>query len=101
MHMAKERAISRADLAVGRLASRPYGVFSLVDARAAGLSSSALTARLRAGTLFRLHRGVYSIVPPALLRAEGRWLAAVLACGRGAVLSHVHAAALWGIRHLP
>ncbi len=33
------------------------------------------------------------------LSREGRWLAAVLALGEGAVLSHVSAAALWGIRH--
>jgi very-short-patch-repair endonuclease len=34
----------------------------------------------------------------ALLSLEGRWMAAVLAGGSGAVLSHRSAAALWGIR---
>jgi hypothetical protein len=33
-----------------------------------------------------------------VLTVRGRWLAAVLACGPGAVLSHVSAAALWGLR---
>lgn len=45
-----------------------------------------------------LHRGVYSTVGGRLLTRHGRWMGAVLACGRGAVLSHFSAAALWGIR---
>jgi very-short-patch-repair endonuclease len=44
-----------------------------------------------------LHRGVYA-VGHGVLRPEGRWLAAVLACGPGAVLSHRSAAALWDLR---
>ena len=32
-----------------------------------------------------------------LLTRYGRWMAAVLACGPGAVLSHLAAAALWGM----
>jgi very-short-patch-repair endonuclease len=44
-----------------------------------------------------LHRGVYA-VGHGELRPEGRWLAAVLACGPGAVLSHRSAAALWDLR---
>jgi hypothetical protein len=40
--------------------------------------------------------GVYAVGRPALTR-EGRWMAAVLACGEGAALSHRSAAALWGI----
>jgi hypothetical protein len=44
----------------------------------------------------RLHRGVFSVGHHAL-RPEGVWLAAVLAGGPGAVLSHRSACALWGI----
>ncbi|HET8566721.1 MAG TPA: DUF559 domain-containing protein [Solirubrobacterales bacterium] len=40
-------------------------------------------------------RGVYAVGRPCLTR-EGRWTAAVLACGRGAALSHRSSAALWG-----
>jgi hypothetical protein len=47
-------------------------------------------------SMFRVHRGVYAFGRRDLTR-EGRWLAAVLACGDGAVLSHRSAAALWGI----
>lgn len=43
-----------------------------------------------------MHRGVYAVGRPELSR-NGRWMAAVLACGPGTVLSHGSAAALWGI----
>ncbi|MFL5896794.1 MAG: DUF559 domain-containing protein [Thermoleophilaceae bacterium] len=44
-----------------------------------------------------IHAGVYAVGHPVVTR-EGRWMAAVLAGGEGAVLSHFSAAALWGIR---
>jgi very-short-patch-repair endonuclease len=44
-----------------------------------------------------MHPGVYSVGHRVVSR-EARWMAAVLACGDGAVLSHRSAAALWGIR---
>ncbi len=53
--------------------------------------------RLATGHLVKLHRGVYA-VGHAHLRAEGFWLAAVLAMGPRAVLSHRDAAALHGLR---
>jgi very-short-patch-repair endonuclease len=43
-------------------------------------------------------RGVYAVGRPELTR-HGRWMAAVLACGPHAVLSHESAAAVWGIRN--
>ena len=49
---------------------------------------------MRSGRLGVLHRGVYS-AGGTVLRAEGHRLAAVLACGPGAVLSHRSAAAHW------
>jgi very-short-patch-repair endonuclease len=52
--------------------------------------------RVRAGRLHRIHRGVYAVGHPGLSN-EGRWMAAVLACGEGAVLSHRSAAELWGL----
>ena len=41
-------------------------------------------------------RGVYAVGWPRLT-PKRRWMAAVLACGDGAVLSHRSAAALWEI----
>jgi hypothetical protein len=52
--------------------------------------------RILAGRLHRVHRGVYA-VGHANLSIEGRWMAAVLACGEGAALSHRSAAELWGL----
>ena len=48
------------------------------------------------GRLRVVHRGVYG-VGGAVLPREGRWLAAVMACGPGAVLSHVSAAVHWNL----
>ena len=58
----------------------------------------AIYRRERAGRLFRVHHGVYALVPRRLLSREGRWLAAVLACGDGAALSHRSAAHLHELR---
>lgn len=63
--------------------------------RTHGVLPSGISDRVSAGRLHRLHRGVYA-VGHAALGNEGRWMAAVLACGEGAVLSHRSAAALWG-----
>jgi hypothetical protein len=51
---------------------------------------------VRAGRLHLIHRGVYAL-GHGVLRREGRWLAAVLACGDRAVLSHRSAASHWGL----
>ena len=48
--------------------------------------------------LYRVYRAVYSLVAPSLLTSKGRYMAAVLACGPGAVLSHRDAAALHDLR---
>jgi predicted transcriptional regulator of viral defense system len=64
---------------------------------AVGLSTSGIRRRVATGRLHRIHRGVYAVGHPRL-GEHGRWMAAVLACGEGAVLSHLSAAELWGIR---
>lgn len=61
-----------------------------------GLSSDAIQRRLCSGRLTQLHRGVYVSGGSPATR-ERRWAAAVLACGPGAVLSHLSAAALWAL----
>jgi very-short-patch-repair endonuclease len=66
--------------------------------RALAVSPAAVDAWVRRGRLHPIHRGVYAVGHTAL-RVEGRRLAAVLACGPGAVLSHVSAAAHWGLLH--
>jgi hypothetical protein len=82
---------------VARRAAEQWGVLSLAELRACGLAREAVGVRVRNGRLHPLHRGIYA-VGHANVPHEGRFLAAVKACGPHAVLSHASAAALWGIR---
>jgi hypothetical protein len=75
-----------------------HGTVSLAQLLELGMASSSVRSRARAGRLHRIHHAVYALVPESLLTRDGRWMAAVLACGDGAVLSHRSAAALHGIR---
>jgi hypothetical protein len=83
---------------LAELAQDQEGVFSLAQLRGLGFSESAVQKRAVSGRLHRIHRGVYSLVPPALLSRRGHFLAAVLACGPNAVLSHRSAADLLDLR---
>jgi very-short-patch-repair endonuclease len=78
------------------LAERQHGVIARHQLLALGFSKSAIRHRLGAGRLHRIHRGVYAAGRRQVDR-KGEWLAAVLACGEGAVLSHFSAGALWGL----
>jgi len=80
---------------IAALASRQHGVVTATQLRGAGIGRGAVAARVKRGALHRLHRGVY-LVGQTTADDKGRWTAAVLACGPGAVLSHASAAALWG-----
>jgi hypothetical protein len=85
------------DLAISLVAAGQEGLITTDQLIAARLDKSAINRRVRAGRLHRLYRGVYAVGHCNLSR-EARWLAAVFACGPGAVLSHRSAAACWGIR---
>lgn len=61
-----------------------------------GFSRDWIAHRVAIGRLHPLWRGVYAVGRPHVTQ-YGRWMAAVLACGPGAVLSHETAAVLWGI----
>ncbi|MGH2762186.1 MAG: DUF559 domain-containing protein [Thermoleophilaceae bacterium] len=78
-------------------ARRQYGLVTREQLRRLGVGETGIRERIRTRRLHRLHRGVYALGHDALV-AEAYWLAAVLACGEGAVLSHVSAAAHWNIR---
>jgi very-short-patch-repair endonuclease len=80
---------------IAAIAGRQHGVVTAAQLRDAGFDESAVHRAMRAGRLHRLHRGVYAVGHRSL-SWRGRWLAAVLAAGDGAVLSHTSAAALWG-----
>jgi hypothetical protein len=76
---------------------RQHGVISIrqLETRL-GYSRSAVQREVAAGRLQRIHRGVYA-VGHRRISPHGHCLAAVLACGPGALLSHGSAAWLWGI----
>ena len=85
-----------ADQVVAALATRQHGVVARRQLLGAGLTPREVERRLGTGRLHGVHRGVY-LVGHTAVTLHGRWLAAVLACGPGAVLSHRFAAALWRI----
>jgi predicted transcriptional regulator of viral defense system len=89
-------------LAVGKVAARQGGVISAAQLHAAGLGRGAVHARVLAGRLLRIHRGVYAVGHAQLTALGWRW-AAVLACGGPglAVLSHRTAAAVWDLLPSP
>jgi predicted transcriptional regulator of viral defense system len=79
-----------------RLAKRQHGVVARWQLIAIGFTSRQIEHRVAKGRLHPLWRGVYTVGRPQVGQ-HGRWMAAVLACGAPAVLSHRSAAALWGI----
>jgi very-short-patch-repair endonuclease len=83
--------------AIAPLATAQGGVVSRAQVVDLGLSTQAIDRRVRAQQLLLLHRGVYA-VGHRTVGPDGRWMAAVLALGGDAVLSHESAAAAWGLR---
>ena len=82
------------DRVIADLAQRQHGVVGRGQLAKLGIGTNAIEGRVRRGQLHSVHRGIYA-VGHRLLGIEGRWLAAVLACGRGAALSRRSAAQLW------
>ena len=76
-----------------------HAIVSLDDCLRAGIARATIQKWARAQELFRLHQGIYSLVPPKLLTRKGHYLAAVLACGPSAALSYRAAAALGALRN--
>jgi len=79
------------------LAARQHGVVARRQLLASGLTARMIERRAAGRQLVALHRGVYAVGHDRL-RREGWWMAAVLAVGDGALLSHRDAAALHGLR---
>jgi very-short-patch-repair endonuclease len=83
------------DAAIWTLVRRQHGAVARRQLLELGLSPRRIERRIASGRLHPVRRGVYAVGRP-LLGRRGRWMAAVLACGPDAVLSHGSAAALWG-----
>jgi predicted transcriptional regulator of viral defense system len=92
----RRRAGAGDDEAIADLAERQHGVVARWQLVALGLGRGAIAERLKKKRLHHVHRGVYAVGYRKVSRL-GWWLAAVLACGPGAVLSHRCAGALRGI----
>jgi Transcriptional regulator, AbiEi antitoxin/Protein of unknown function (DUF559) len=82
------------DTLVALRAADAHGVLTYRELLACGLTPDAVKARVRAGRLHRVYRGVYAVGHPGLTQ-HGRWLAAVKACGPGALLSRHGAGMLY------
>jgi hypothetical protein len=82
---------------VWALAREQHGVVTRRQLNTLGYTDEAIRHRLKKGRLHRRWPDVYAVGRPEVTQ-EGEWMAAVLTCGEGAVLSHDSAAALWGIR---
>src|ERR1700753_198274 len=73
-----------------------HGVVARPQLLALGYTRREIEQRLHNGRLHHISHGVYAVGRPELT-PHGRWMAAVLVCGDGAVLSHRSAAELWRI----
>jgi hypothetical protein len=86
--------LSTPEVLIAELAAPQHGVVTIAQLLAAGLDRDAVAYRRKVGRLHLLHRGVYAVGhrPPSRLAGA---MAAVLACGPDAALSHRPAGALW------
>jgi hypothetical protein len=85
------------DTRLAERATAQHGVVSTADLQELGYSKHTIHDRVTHGRLHRIHRSVYA-VGHTRISLRGRWLAAVLACGPEAVLSHRDAATLHDLR---
>ncbi len=85
------------DRATARLAERQHGVVAVWQLLELGLGRGAIQYRVSIGRLHRLHAASTPSATPSS-RRQGHWMAAVLAYGPDAVLSHRTAAAPLGNR---
>src|SRR5215211_6394769 len=82
--------------ALQRLATDQHGILTRSQLLHAGVGPRTVDRWIEQGRLIALHRGVFAVghLPPS---PHARTMAAVLACGRSAVLSHRSAAHLYGL----
>src|SRR3954469_19354566 len=81
---------------LARLGGRQHGVVTRPELLRAGISTGAIERRVRKGLLIQQYPGVYR-VGHAAPSVDASFMAAVRACGEGAVLSGRAAAHLLGL----
>jgi hypothetical protein len=103
--MAEVRPISRGNRGqldgVRAIAGRQQGIVARAQLLSAGVNRWASDRALRSGRLHQIHKGVYSTQAPELAGEDAVLIAALLAAGDGAVLSHGTAAWRWRIIPAP
>jgi very-short-patch-repair endonuclease len=92
--------VSTPEQIIARIAASQHGHVTRSQLLNAGFDGNAIDYRVKKGRLVLRYRGVYAVghIPPS---PHARAMAAVLACGPGAALSHRSAAALWGLTRWP
>jgi very-short-patch-repair endonuclease len=86
-----------ATLALRAVAEKQHGVVANRQLSGLGLGNGLIRSRIENGSLIPIHQGVFAL-GHGMISRRARWMAAVIACGPGAVLSHSSAAELWEIR---
>jgi Protein of unknown function (DUF559) len=84
------------DQAMARLATLQHGVVARWQLLDLGMTAHMVKGRIRHGALHVVHRGIYAVGHRDMTQ-ERRWMAATLAFGPHAALSHRSAGQLWGI----
>lgn len=82
-----------ADQVIAAIATRQHGIVSRAQLRSAGLDRHSIDRRIRGGRLHPVHRGIYAVGHRAMAGGS-REMAALLACGPRALISHRSAAVL-------
>jgi very-short-patch-repair endonuclease len=82
------------------LARRQHGVISRMQLLRLGFTDDGIAHRIERGRLRRIYPGIFAVGQLDLTQ-QGKWMAAVLACGQTAALSHDSAAALWKLAKAP
>jgi hypothetical protein len=87
------------DQRIAEVAARQFGVISIAQLFALGLTRKEIEGRVARGSLPKLHRGVYAVGHRRIVD-HAHLIVALLATGPEAFISHRSAAALWGLRAL-
>jgi very-short-patch-repair endonuclease len=87
--------------AVRAVVANQQGVIARAQLLTAGVTDAAIHRALRSGRLHHFHKGVYLTQAPELASEDALLIAALLAAGDGAALSHGTAAWRWNLIPAP
>lgn len=96
-HGSPARRRASVDQVAAEIATAQHGVVTRAQLLSAGCAARTVDRRVATGFLRVVHLGVYALGP--VQSSAMREMAAVLACGRHALVSHRSAGVLWRILH--